>query len=132
MDRRERLPWLDGLVEATAAGRFADVAFTLPNDPYLATRKLARWLVLVEGAHVLMGDNGFVSFRKDDVLCQLERSYPQWCPLFQTTRAVLNDPFSAGINPEGFTKDALAFLRWGVERIKANEEGRTTPSSVRR
>ena len=120
---RSRVGWLECLVEATAAGRFSETVFTLPSDPHLATRKLARWLVLVEGAHVLMGDDGFVSFRQDDVLCQLERSYPQWCPLFQTARAVLKDPFRAGITPEGFTKDALAFLRWGIERIKANEKG---------
>ena len=59
---------------------------------------------------MLMVDDGFVSFRQYDVLQQLERLYPQWGHLFQTTREVSRDPFSAEADPEGFSEDAIAFL----------------------
>jgi len=32
---------------------------------------------------------------------------------------VLTDPFAAKVSPEEFSRDAAAFLRWGIERIKA-------------
>lgn len=126
---RSRVGWLENLVKATAAGQFSEVVFKLPENPSLATRKLARWLVLVEGAHVLMGDDGFVSFRQEDVLCQLERFYPRWASLFQTTRDVLKDPFSTTTSPYAFTQDAVAFLRWGVERIRTRVRTRCWPDS---
>lgn len=115
---RSRIGWLERLVKATEEGRFSEAVIKLPDDPGLATRKLARWLILVEGAHVLMADGGFVSFRQDAVLDQLEKLYPQWGPVIETTRRVLQDPTAAGVKPEEFSRNSADFLRWGIAHIK--------------
>jgi predicted nucleotidyltransferase len=115
-----RVKWLTGLIEATAGGTFETYVFKLPADPCLATRKLARWLILVEGAHVLMADGAFVSFRQADVLAPLERLYPAHRPLFDCTRRVLENPVLAQVRPEAFTPPALAFLRAGLDRIRVS------------
>ena len=114
-----RLPWLRKLVEATAVGRFSEVVFKLPEDPALASRKLARWLILVEGAHLLMADGGFVSFRQNDILRQLQEHYPDWSPMFETTTAILKDPYAAAVPPDAFARQATDFLKCGIERITA-------------
>ena len=126
---QSRAAWMERLTDATEQGRFSEAAFPLPDNSFLATRKLARWLVLVEGAHVLMADGAFVSFRQPDVLRQLRSCYPTWEDLWAKTTMILRDPFAAGIAPDGFIPEAVAFLRWGISRIK-NAVSRTGPLSA--
>jgi predicted nucleotidyltransferase len=115
-------------LEGLKNGRLPDELFgkTFPtdvsqwrDDDYLITRKLARYFVLVEGAYVLMADGEFRSFRQEDVLEPLERSYPQWTALFRTVRQITADPFEAGISPRAFAEQAASFTEWAHARAKS-------------
>jgi len=64
----------------------------------------------------------FVSFRQQDVLRQLRSRCPTWEGLWAKTTTILRDPFAAGILPDSFIPEAVAFLRWGISRIKNGKE----------
>lgn len=127
---QSRLGWMEKLADAAGKGQFSEVAFPLPDDPFMATRKLARWLVLVEGAHLLMADGAFVSFRQADILQRLRSCYPAWEHLLAKTVTILRDPFTAAILPDNFIPEAVEFLRWGISRIKAGKEAKHCTSAA--
>lgn len=115
---QSRIGWLEKITNATVDGRLSEVEFPLPQNPCLATRKLAKWFVILEGAHLLMADCAFSSFRQRDVLQQLMSLYPQWTCLFTITQRILENPFSAGIPPDTFISHVTPFMRWAIERIR--------------
>ena len=90
----------------------------LPVEPPLATRKLARNFIILEGAHLLMADGAFCGFRRKDVLAKLRVLYPQWTTVFDRTDAILEDPFAAPVKPEDYIAEIAPFCRWSIERIE--------------
>lgn len=115
---QSRIGWLEKITNAAVDGSFSEVAFPLPQNPCLATRKLAKWFVILEGAHLLMADCAFSSFRQRDVLQQLRSLYPQWTYLFTITQRILEDPFAADIPPGTFINHVTPFMRWAIQRIR--------------
>ncbi len=65
--------------------------FDLPNDAALRLRKFARLGVLA-GAHLLMAQGVFTSFRGDVVLPKLRHQYPAWHPFLEETAALYIHP----------------------------------------
>ncbi len=115
---QSRTRWMEKITSIALDGRFSEVAFPLPQNPCLATRKLAKWFVILEGAYLLMAEDAFLSFRQKDVLQQLKVLYSQWTCLFAITERILADPFTAGISPDTFIDRVVPFMRWATQRIK--------------
>ncbi len=115
---QSRIGWLEKITSAALDGRFSEEVLPLPQNPCLATRKLARWFIILEGAHLLMAEDAFRSFRQKDVLQQLGSLYSQWACLFAITERILVDPFAAGISPDTFIDRVAPFMRWAIQRIK--------------
>ena len=65
--------------------------FDLPHDEALRLRKFARLGVLA-GAHLLMAQGVFTSFRGDVVLPKLRYPYPEWYPFLEETAALYIHP----------------------------------------
>jgi hypothetical protein len=61
--------------------------FDLPHDEALRLRKLAR-LGVLGGAHLLMAQGDFVSFRGTDSLPELQRQLPDWNHFLEETMAL--------------------------------------------
>ena len=91
----------------------------LPSDPFLATRKLARNFVIVEGAYVLMAKGEFVSFKQEAVLKGIRRTSGRWGALTRATEGILQDPHRAAVRPDGFMREAGPFVNWAIEQIES-------------
>ncbi len=89
----------------------------LPTPP-LATRKLARNFVIVEGAHVLMARGAFKSFTQDAVLQGLRDASRRWRPLLRMTEDVFEDPYRAEVSPNDFMKEVCPFMNWAIALIE--------------
>lgn len=116
-----RVTWMRSNIEGAVRGEIPKALFpTLPDDPFLTTRKLVRNFIIVEGAHLLMADEAFCGFRQSDVLNVLQSLHPQWAPIFHQAERVLRDPHEAGVTPEDFIAEAAPFCRWAIDRIEAS------------
>jgi hypothetical protein len=113
------LAWMHKCFAGAAKGRVPKELYTAPADPYLATRKLARNFVILEGAYLLMAEEEFVSFRQQDVLRQLRCRYPQWEELYAIVEATQQDPVAAAMTPEKFLAHLTPFILWAIARVEA-------------
>ncbi|MFC1735033.1 RNA polymerase sigma factor [Candidatus Hydrogenedentota bacterium] len=115
---QNRLWFAEECIESAVQGKLTTKLFVLPVNPFWATRKLARYFVVVEGAYVLMAEGKFSTFHERDVMGKLKRSYSQWADLFATTEAVVKDPVKANILPQVFVEQVAPFVRWAIEHVR--------------
>ena len=121
---RGRLGWVKRCVNGLAEARLPDELFqgAIPSDmsqltpsDFLASRKIIRNFVLLEGAYILMLTDDFKSFRQDDVLPRLAALYQRWQPLIRMATDVLKDPIATAIPPQRVVEEALPFAMWAIE-----------------
>lgn len=113
------LAWLHKCFQGAAKGQVPKELYTAPANPYLATRKLAQYFVILEGAYLLMADQRFSSFRTQDVLPQLRCRYPQWEELYAIVEVTQRDPLAAAVEPKAFMTHLTPFMHWAIARIEA-------------
>ena len=111
---KARLPFIRQCLSEALAGRSPPSLAELPADSFLASRKLARNFVIVEGAFVLMCQGAFRSFKQEVVLQGLRNTARQWRPLLRKTEAILTDPYQAGIAPESLMAEVRPFMNWAI------------------
>lgn len=90
----------------------------IPEDTFYASRKFARYFVVVEGAYFLMSQNKFESFEKEDVLSKLYQYTSGFEKELDMTREILEDPQKAGIPSEEFLERIRALVMWMFDRIE--------------
>lgn len=90
----------------------------IPTDTYYASRKYARYFVIIEGAYFLMSQNEFESFEKSDVLNKLYKYANGFEEELDMTREILKNPESAGITHDEFLKRIRPFVEWMFDRIE--------------
>lgn len=117
--------WLKSRVEATMSmwssvcdGEIPEGLFKTPDDPFLASRKIARFFVLVQSAYLLMLDGEFLSFRQGDVLRQLRKRYPEWKKVCDLTELVSRAPRESRILPAAIVAELDPFMRWMIQHIR--------------
>ncbi len=125
---KNRLGWLKGTVKGLEKKQLLDAQFGeliaprlskfLPTD-FLASRKLIRYFLLVEGAYLLMLTEDFSSFRVDEVFPKIAEIYPQWKELIEMSELILKDPFKARISPLTVREKLLPFDEWLIEKVKS-------------
>jgi predicted nucleotidyltransferase len=115
---KSRLPFVRRCLSEALAGRCPPALARLPTDPFLASRKLARNFVIVEGAFVLMCQRSFKSFKQEDVLQGLRETTRRWRPLLRKAKAILSDPYRAGIRPDDLMAEVGPFMNWAVILIE--------------
>ena len=115
---KSRLPFVRQCLSEALAGRCPPAFAEMPSDPFLATRKLARNFVIVEGAYVLMCRGAFKSFGQGAVLHGLRRVRPSISGLLDTTAAILADPYQAKVKPKAFMRQVRSFVEWAVQWIE--------------
>ena len=111
---KSRLPFVRHCLSEALAGRCPPALARLPSDPFLASRKLARNFVIVEGAFLLMCQRTFTSFKQEAVLQGLRETTHRWRPLLRKTAAILTDPYRAGIRPDDLMAEVEPFMNWAV------------------
>jgi hypothetical protein len=100
--------------------------FSLPNDPPLRLRKLAR-LAVLGGAYLLAGLGEFRSFRGADVIPALERRFPEWTGWLEETRGLYIDPRET--TPEevaAYLSKLLTWLDWIKPQLEQDATGADT------
>lgn len=116
---------VDGLVE----GHLPDELFgreiieelsKLSSTDYLASRKLIRNFVLLEGAYLLMLTDNFRSFRRDDVFQEICDMYPQWTELISMSEDILENPFAAKVSPEEVRESLIPFTKWIIKQTEVD------------
>lgn len=115
---KSRIPWTEAMWKAALEGNIPEKLFKTPDDPFLASRKIARYFVLLEGAYLLMLDSGFTSFRQSDVLSGLRELYPEWKKVFDLTEQVSNAPQEVRIPPETIVTAINPFVCWMLQRVR--------------
>lgn len=122
-----RVGWVKNCVAGLAKNNLPEELFQggipaklskLSSTDYLASRKLVRNFVLLEGAHVLMLTNDFQSFQQNDVLRKIAMIYPQWKELISTASDILKDPFAAKVAPDKVRERTLPFAKWAIGKIE--------------
>ena len=111
---KSRVPFVHRCLSEALAGRCPPALAGLPKDPFLASRKLARNFVIVEGAFALMCQRAFRSFRQEAVLQGLRETTRRWRPLLRKTEAILTDPYRAGIRPDDLMAEVEPFVKWAI------------------
>ena len=106
-------------LEQVMAGQAPDSLGVLPEDPSLATRKLVRNFVLVEGAYLLMLDGHFTAFTRASVVPHLRTLFPQWQELYELSDHVLDHPYDSGVTPSGYMAACEPFVRFILARLAA-------------
>jgi hypothetical protein len=115
---KQRLPFVRKCLAEAMSGRRVSALAELPEDQALATRKLVRNFVLVEGAHLLMALRVFRSFRKTEVLSALRISAPEWRSLYELAERILNDPNSVDVERQQFMQEVRPFVEWIIGAIE--------------
>lgn len=90
----------------------------IPVNTYYASRKYARYFVIIEGAYFLMSQNEFESFEKWDVLKKLYKYANGFEKELDMTCEILKDPLSAGITHDEFLKRIRSFVEWMFDTIE--------------
>lgn len=90
----------------------------IPADTYYASRKYARYFVIIEGAYFLMSQNEFESFEKIDVLNKLYKYADGFEKELDMTCEILENPESAGITHDEFLKRIRSFVEWMFDMIE--------------
>lgn len=90
----------------------------IPVDTYYASRKFARYFVIIEGAYFLMSLNEFESFKKSDVLNKLYKYADGFEKELNMTSEILKNPESAGITHDEFLKCIRSFVEWMFDMIE--------------
>lgn len=90
----------------------------IPTDTYYASRKYARYFVIIEGAYFLMSQNRFESFEKGNVLNKLYKYTNGFEEELDMTCEILKNPESAGITHDEFLKRIRLFVEWMFDRIE--------------
>ena len=90
----------------------------IPTDPCLASRKYARYFVVIEGAYFLMSRNQFESFEKEDVLNKLYQYASAFKKELDMTREILKDSKAAGIAQDEFLRRIRPLVEWMFDRIE--------------
>jgi hypothetical protein len=116
---KSRLGWTRRCFQGYVEGQVPTELFTLPENPYLATRKLAKYFVILEGTYLLMADGEFSSFQTQDVLRQLRCCYPQWEELYAIVEAAQYDPIAVAVDPKEFLVHLTPFMHWAIARVEA-------------
>lgn len=115
---RSRLSFVRQCLSEALAGRCPPALAGLPDDPFLASRKLARNFVVVEGAFILMCQGRFSSFEQGVVLAGLLDVEPRWRPLLRKTETILTDPHRARVRPDDLMVEVEPFMNWGIAVIE--------------
>ncbi|MCE5323752.1 hypothetical protein LLG46_10620 [bacterium] len=115
---KSRICWTEPMWQCACGGKIPDKLFKTPDDPFLASRKIARYFVLLEGAYLLMLDGRFVSFRQSDVLDGLRMAYPEWKMIYDLTHRVSNAPHEVCMLPEVLISTIKPFVSWMIQRVK--------------
>lgn len=90
----------------------------VPEDAFYASRKYARYFVIIEGAYFLMSQKKFQSFAKEDVLSKLYQYTNGFEEELDMTRDILDDPRKAGITQEEFLRRIRPFVMWMFDKIE--------------
>lgn len=90
----------------------------IPGDTFYASRKYARYFVIIEGAYFLMSRHKFESFAKEKVLSQLYRYTKGFEEELDLTREILENPEKAGIAGEEFLRRIREFVMWMFDEIE--------------
>jgi hypothetical protein len=117
---KSRLPFVRKCLGVTLAGGCPPALSRLPEDPFLAARKLARNFMVVEGAFLLMSQGSFRSFRQNEVLSGLMSVAGRWNKLINASRRILTDPIGAAIGPTEFMGKARPFVEWMLDKIETS------------
>ena len=111
---KSRLPFVRQCLSDALSGKCPAALAELPTDPFLASRKLARCFVIVEGAFALMCRGTFESFSQKAVLQGLRGTTRRWRRLLRKTEAILADPYRAGIRPDDLMAEVEPFMNWAI------------------
>lgn len=106
-------------LEQAMAGQAPDSLGVLPADPSLASRKLVRNFILVEGAYLLMLDGHFTSFKRTSVMPQLRDRFPQWQGLYNLSEHILDHPYDSGVTPGDYMATCEPFVMFILNRLVA-------------
>lgn len=90
----------------------------IPTDTYYASRKYARYFVIVEGAYFLMSQNEFASFEKEEVLNKLYKYAEEFREELDMTSKILKAPERAGITHDEFLKRIRPLVEWMFNMIE--------------
>lgn len=93
----------------------------IPQDPFYAARKFARYFVIIEGAYFLMTENRFVSFEKEAVLRglrEIQSSAPEFENILDITEKVLYDPLETKISGDEYLKIIKPLAEYMFDRIE--------------
>ncbi len=115
---KSRVPLVRRCMVDVLEGRCPPVLAELPADPFLASRKLVRNFVIVEGAYVLMSRKTFCSFRQEDVLRGLRQMTRRCHTWLEKTDAILDNPHRAGIRQEDLMDELQGFVAWSTSFIE--------------
>ena len=104
-------------IDSAVKGKLTPELTVLPVDPFLSSRILVRYFVIIEGAYLLMAEDKFTSFRQDEVLNQLQADYPEWKEVLDMTEKILKDPKHANILPDTVVEKVAPFVYWILDKI---------------
>lgn len=93
-----------------------DCTGEIPSDPHYASRKFARYFVIIEGAYFLMSRDRFRSFSKEDILPKLA-DYGFWDEL-ALAESVLTDAKRAAVPPDEFLRRVRPLVEWMFDEIE--------------
>ncbi|KPU26340.1 hypothetical protein TR13x_10560 [Caloranaerobacter sp. TR13] len=90
----------------------------IPKNTYFASRKFARYFVLVEGAYFLMAKGKFESFKQEIVVKQLKENSIGFDEILDLSLKIITEPEATKINHQEFIRMIQPFTEWMFDEIE--------------
>lgn len=115
---RGRLDFARQCFSKALCGERPDNTGDIPENTFYASRKLARYFVIIEGAYFLMTLGKFSSFEKEEVLRGLREAAKGYEDILDITERVLLDPIKTGIGHFEYLTTIKPLVEYMFDKIE--------------
>lgn len=99
---KQRLPFARKCLHDALQKKCPESIDKIPENTYYASRKYARYFIVVEGAYFLMCKNSFENFCQEQIVRQLKENIYGFNDVLDLALRVLNEPIKTGVAHEEF------------------------------
>ncbi len=92
----------------------------IPANQWYASRKFARYFVIIEGAYYLMAKDDFYSFEKWKVMEGLRQHCAAFSDILDMTEQVLLDAEQARVLPQDYLKMIAPLVQWMFDQVEVD------------
>ena len=113
-----RLDFAIKCFEDALTGRCPACLDEIPTNTYFASRKFARYFIIVEGVYFLMSKGVFETYKKERVLEQLKMYATDYSEILDISHSVLENSIETNIKHTDYIQIIKPFVEWMFDEVQ--------------